>query len=67
MSRDEQELAALLRSLPRTPAAWRDAAKRIPDQLQGNAETTGEHPAEAPAEPPDTVTVDPGDGPVQGA
>jgi hypothetical protein len=57
MRKDERELASLLRSLPRTPAGWREAAKRIPRDLKRAGERAAEPRADRersadPAEEP---------------
>jgi hypothetical protein len=66
MSRDEQELGALLRSLPNVPDAWREAAKRIPRQLRGDPAAARE-PSHDAATESDAFAADPADEPVQGS
>jgi hypothetical protein len=54
---DERELASLLRSLPRVPTAWLEAAQTRPSQLEPGRQAHGGAPvgpgteAELPAEP----------------
>lgn len=42
---DERQLAALLRILPPTPAAWRDAARSIPQRGIGALAAREAHPS----------------------